>query len=108
MEKGGVVFGYWVKDSKRYGVVGFDDNGNVLRIEEKPERSKPNYAVLGLYFFHNDVVEIAANLKPSARGELEIADVIDAYLRRGDLKNFGGQIYVQTSLNSLLVEWLIR
>jgi len=86
MEKGGVVFGYWVRDPERYGVVDFDENGNVLSIEEKPAKPKSNYAVPGLYFFDNDVVEIASSLKPSARGELEIADVIDAYLQRGDLK----------------------
>lgn len=86
VEKGGVVFGYWVKDPERYGVVEFDDNWNVLSIEEKPVRPKSNYAVPGLYFFDNDVVEIASGLKPSARGELEIADVIDAYLKRGELK----------------------
>ena len=85
MEKGGVVFGYWVNDPERYGVVEFDDSKKVLSIEEKPKKPKSNYAVPGLYFFDNDVVEIASGLKPSARGELEIADVINAYLRRGDL-----------------------
>jgi glucose-1-phosphate thymidylyltransferase len=86
LEKGGVVFGYYVKDPERYGVVDFDENGNVLSIEEKPAKPKSNYAVPGLYFFDSDVIEIASNLKPSDRGELEIADVIDAYLQRGDLK----------------------
>lgn len=86
MEKGGMVFGYWVKDPQRYGVVDFDENSNVLSVEEKPVKPKSNYAVPGLYFFDNDVVEISEGLKPSARGELEIADVIDAYLKRGDLK----------------------
>jgi glucose-1-phosphate thymidylyltransferase len=86
LEKGGVVFGYWVKNPKRYGVVEFNKNGKVLSIDEKPESPKSNYAVPGLYFFDNDVVEIASGLKPSARGELEIADVIDAYLKRGDLR----------------------
>jgi glucose-1-phosphate thymidylyltransferase len=86
MEKGGVVFGYWVKDPQRYGVVDFDGNGNVLSIEEKPVKPKSNYAVPGLYFFDNDVVDIASNLKPSARGELEISDVIGAYLKQGNLK----------------------
>jgi glucose-1-phosphate thymidylyltransferase len=85
-EKGGLVFGYWVRDPERYGVVEFDDSKKVLSIEEKPKRPKSNYAVPGLYFFDNDVVEIASGLKPSARGELEIADVINAYLRRGDLR----------------------
>lgn len=84
--EGGLVFGYWVNDPERYGVVEFDESGNVLSIEEKPERPKSNYAVLGLYFFDNDVVEIAAGLRPSARGEFEIADVIKTYLVRGGLK----------------------
>jgi glucose-1-phosphate thymidylyltransferase len=85
-EEGGVVFGYWVRDPQRYGVVDFDGDGNVLSIEEKPARPKSNYAVPGLYFFDNDVVGIAEGLKPSARGELEIVDVIDAYLKRETLK----------------------
>jgi len=86
LEKGGLVFGYWVKDPERYGVVDFDKTGKVLSIEEKPKKPKSNYAVPGLYFFDNDVVEIASGLKPSARGELEIADVINTYLKRGDLR----------------------
>ncbi len=86
MEQGGLVFGYWVKDPERYGVVDFDENGKVLSIEEKPKRPKSNYAVPGLYFFDNDVVEIASGLKPSARGELEISDVIKGYLERGKLR----------------------
>ena len=86
IEKGGLVFGYWVKDPQRYGVVDFDENGKVLSIVEKPSKPKSNYAVPGLYFFDNDVVEIASSLKPSARGELEIADVINEYLRREDLR----------------------
>jgi len=85
-EKGGVVFGYWVKDPERYGVVDFDSDGKVISIEEKPDKPKSNYAVPGLYFFDSDAVEIASNLKPSARGELEIAHVIDTYLKRGELK----------------------
>ena len=85
-EGGGVVFGYYVKDPQRYGVVDFDTDGNVLSIEEKPNVPKSNYAVPGLYFFDNDVVRIAEGLKPSARGELEIVDVIDEYLRREKLK----------------------
>ena len=83
---GGVVFGYRVMDPSRYGVVEFDDNGMVIDIEEKPARPKSNYAVAGLYVYSNDVVEIAAGLTPSARGELEITDVNRAYLNRGDLK----------------------
>jgi glucose-1-phosphate thymidylyltransferase len=86
MKKGGVIFGYWVKDPERYGVVDFDEDGNVLSIEEKPPKPKSNYALSGLYFFDNDVVEIASNIKPSARGEIEITEVMNAYLRRGDLK----------------------
>ena len=86
MKKGGVIFGYWVKDPERYGVVVFDEQGNVMSIEEKPQKPKSNYALAGLYFFDNDVVEIASNIKPSARGEIEITEVMNAYLRRGDLK----------------------
>jgi glucose-1-phosphate thymidylyltransferase len=86
LDKGGLIFGYWVKDPQRYGVVDFDKTGKVLSVEEKPKKPKSNYAVPGLYFFDNDVVEIASGLKPSARGELEIADVIKAYLMRGDLQ----------------------
>jgi glucose-1-phosphate thymidylyltransferase len=85
LEKGGLVFGYWVRDPQRYGVVEFNKSGKVLSIEEKPQMPKSNYAVPGLYFFDNDVVEIALRLKPSARGELEIADIIDAYLKQGEL-----------------------
>ncbi len=82
---GGLIFGYLVKDPERYGVVEFDDNGKVIGIEEKPKIPKSSYAVPGLYIYDNDVVKIAENLKPSARGELEITDVNLAYLRRGDL-----------------------
>lgn len=85
-DKGGVIFGYWVRDPQRYGVVEFDGNGNVLGIEEKPVTPKSNYAVPGLYFFDQEVVSIASKLKPSPRGELEIVDVIKAYLDRADLK----------------------
>jgi glucose-1-phosphate thymidylyltransferase len=86
LDSGGLIFGYLVKDPERYGVVEFDSSGNVIGIEEKPERPKSNYAVPGLYIYDNQVVDIAANLKPSARGELEITDVNLAYLRRGQLK----------------------
>jgi glucose-1-phosphate thymidylyltransferase len=84
--KGGLIFGYLVKDPERYGVVEFDQNGNVIGIEEKPEKPKSNYAVPGLYIYDNNVVDIARDLKPSARGELEITDVNLEYLRRGMLK----------------------
>lgn len=85
-DQGGVIFGYWVRDPNRYGVVEFDGNGKVLGIEEKPSKPKSNYAVPGLYYFDKDVVSIASGLKPSARGELEIVDVIKAYLARENLR----------------------
>jgi len=83
---GGIIYAYHVHDPERYGVVDFDDNGNVLSIEEKPETPKSNFAVPGIYFYDNSVVEIAANIQPSHRGELEITDVNKEYLRRGKLK----------------------
>lgn len=83
---GGIIYAYHVNDPERYGVVDFDAQGNVLSIEEKPLKPKSNFAVPGIYFYDNDVVEIAANIKPSQRGELEITDVNKEYLRRGNLK----------------------
>jgi glucose-1-phosphate thymidylyltransferase len=85
-EKKAVVFGYWVNDPERYGVVGFDKKGNVLHIEEKPKVPKSNYAVVGLYFYPNKVIEVAKELKPSARGELEITDLNRTFLKDNALK----------------------
>ena len=86
LKRGGIIFGYPVKDPERYGVVEFDSQGKVIGIEEKPEKPKSKYAVPGIYFYDNQVIEIAKNLKPSARGELEITDVNLAYLNRGELQ----------------------
>ena len=83
---GGIIYAYHVNDPERYGVVDFDNDGKVLSIEEKPKEPKSNFAVPGIYFYDNDVVEIAANIKPSHRGELEITDVNKEYLKRGKLK----------------------
>ena len=84
--EGGIIYAYHVHDPERYGVVDFDANGNVLSIEEKPEKPKSNYAVPGIYFYDNSVIEVAPNIKPSQRGELEITDVNKEYLKRGNLK----------------------
>ena len=84
-DKGATIFGYYVKDPSEYGVVEFDADGMAISIEEKPKYPKSNYAVPGLYFYDNDVVQIAKNVKPSARGEIEITSINNEYLRRGDL-----------------------
>jgi len=84
--KGATIFGYYVKNPERYGVINFNDKGNVLDIEEKPRQPKSNYVVTGLYFYDNNVIEIARKIKPSKRGELEITDINNSYLERGDLQ----------------------
>ncbi|HUL01046.1 MAG TPA: glucose-1-phosphate thymidylyltransferase RfbA [Nitrospirota bacterium] len=107
IKKGGLIFGCQVKDPERYGVVEFDEFGRALCIEEKPARPKSNYAVPGLYFFDNDAVAIASGLKPSARGELEIVDIINAYLTRGELRVhlFGrGFAWLDTGTHESLLE----
>ena len=91
-DRGATVFGYYVRDPERYGVVTIDRHGNATSIEEKPAKPKSNYAVVGLYFYDNDVVEIARNLEPSARGEIEITDVNRVYMARGDLRVMSGSI----------------
>lgn len=106
-EIGATIFGYQVSNPKAYGVVEFDDNNNVISIEEKPEVPKSKYAVPGLYFYDNSVVEIAKNIKPSARGEIEITAVNNEYLRRGNLKVelFGrGMAWFDTGTHKNLLE----
>ena len=107
LEEGGLVFAYYVQDPERYGVVEFDTRMNVVGIEEKPERPRSNYAVTGLYFYDGNVVEIAKGLKPSDRGELEITDINNEYLRRGRLRVqlLGrGIAYLDTGTHESLLE----
>ena len=106
-KKGGTVFGYQVKDPKRYGVVTFDDKGRAVDIEEKPDCPKSNFAVTGLYFYDNEVIDIAKGLKPSARGELEITDVNLKYLKQGTLhvEQMGrGTAWLDTGTHGSLLE----
>ncbi|MEA3414711.1 MAG: glucose-1-phosphate thymidylyltransferase RfbA [Thermodesulfobacteriota bacterium] len=106
-KKGATIFGYWVKDPQRYGVVSFDESGKAISIEEKPKRPKSNYAVTGLYFYDNEVIDIAAGLQPSPRGELEITDVNIEYLKKEKLnvEKFGrGIAWLDTGTHKSLMQ----
>ncbi|MDO9565441.1 MAG: glucose-1-phosphate thymidylyltransferase RfbA [Candidatus Desulfaltia sp.] len=106
-EKGATIFGYWVKDPQRYGVVAFDESGKAVSIEEKPKNPKSNYAVTGLYFYDNEVINIAEGLRPSPRGELEITDVNRAYLKMEKLhvEKFGrGIAWLDTGTHQSLMQ----
>ena len=107
LKKGGKIFAFQVQDPERYGVVEMDKEGKAISIEEKPSKPKSNLAITGLYFFDNNVVEIAKNVKPSARGELEITDVIENYLRQGELyikKLYRGYSWLDTGTHKSLLE----
>ena len=106
-KEGATIFGYWVKDPQRYGVVAFNESGKAISIEEKPQKPKSNYAVTGLYFYDNEVIDIAAGLKPSPRGELEITDVNMAYLKMKKLhvEKFGrGIAWLDTGTHKSLMQ----
>ena len=106
-KEGATIFSCWVSDPERYGVAEFDDEGHIVGMQEKPKRAKSNYAITGLYFYDNDVLEIAAGIKPSARGELEITDVNQIYLERGKLvaKKFGrGFTWMDTGTHQSLLQ----
>jgi len=106
-EQGATIFGYWVKDPERYGIISFDENGTAVDIEEKPDYPKSSWAVTGLYFYDNKVLDMAADLKPSSRGELEITDINSAYLAAGELRveKFGrGFAWLDTGTHESLLD----